>query len=125
MIIVKILWVSNYPMTEEQLEDLKRIYPDAYKVEIVVPDISPFDVSKIIKHLELCDALAINVPIPVLTKLLKSVDTPKNILVPEYNSIYTGKKIKDELTYTMKEEHLIKHLYWKKAKLEICYEVLK
>ena len=71
----KILWVSRHQMTEEQLDDLKRIYGE---FELVKFDQTVSNVKEIIEAGKNCDILAVVLPPALLADLVIHV-TMKNL----------------------------------------------
>jgi len=73
----KILWVSRHQMTEEQLDDLKRIYGE---FELVKFDQTVSNVKEIIEAGKNCDILAVVLPPALLADLVNPRNNEKPVI---------------------------------------------
>lgn len=115
---MKILWVSRHELTNEQLEDLHRIYGD---FELMQLDKTIKDIKEILQIK--ADVYAVVLPINLLIKLKNS--TTSDIIQSVSERIVTENKILNPATNVYEPQYMFKHLYWEKIiKAEIQTEQL-
>lgn len=69
----KILWLSRHQMTEEQINELIKIYGDV----IIIQDNKQINnVEELLQDIESMDVLAVVLPIEMVGELLKITDKP-------------------------------------------------
>ena len=115
----KILWVSRHQMTNEQLNDLHRIYGEFSLTQFdqTVETIESF----LTFH---ADVYAVVLPLQLLADLKKATDA--EIIQPVSGRVRTeSAKYHNQASDTLETEYIFKHLYWQKInRLELETEKL-
>lgn len=102
VVMKKILWVSRHAMTQEQSEDLERIYG---KSEIIQYDKTVENVKNILRND--IDVYAVVLPVNLISDLRKSTDS--EIIQSVSGRVSTGRTDVNNET-----EYIFRHLYWQK-----------
>ncbi len=114
VIIKKILWVSRHTMTNEQRDDLDRIYT---KCEIIQFDETINDVTVLLEFN--ADVYAVVLPLDLVAHL--KISTSADIIQPVSGRVKSEKLILNNATGKYENEYVYKHLYWqliKKCEIE-------
>ena len=118
----KILWVSRHQMTEEQLDDLKRIYGE---FELVKFDQTVSNVKEIIEAGKNCDILAVVLPPALLADLVNPRNNEKPVIRAIASRVETGNKILNPATGKKELEYKFVHVAWEQVlKIEIITKKL-
>ena len=105
-------------MTEEQSEDIKRIYGES---EIIQYDSTVTDIDDILKYK--ADVYAVFLPLNLISELMKKTDAI--IIQPVSGRVSTGGQVFNKAAGKMETEYAYKHLYWQKIiKIEVITEKL-
>lgn len=119
----KILWVSRHQMTEEQLDDLKRVYGE---FELVKFDQTVSNVKEIIEAGKNCDILAVVLPPALLADLVNPRNNEKPVIRAIASRVETGNKILNPATGQKELEYRFVHVAWERVlKIEIITEKLQ
>lgn len=102
VVMKKILWVSRHAMTQEQSEDLERIYG---KSEIIQYDKTVENVKNILRND--IDVYAVVLPVNLISDLRKITDS--EIIQSVSGRVSTGRTDVNNET-----EYIFRHLYWQK-----------
>lgn len=94
-------------MTNEQLNDLQRIYKN---FEIIQYDKTVADVNDILKFN--ADVYAVVLPLNLISELLAA--TSSEIIQPVSGRVETGEKILNKASSQLESEYVYKHVYWQK-----------
>lgn len=94
-------------MTDEQINDLQRIYQE---FEIIQYDKTVTDVNAILKFD--ADVYAVVLPLNLISELLAS--TSSEVIQPVSGRVDTGEKILNKASSQLESEYVYKHLYWQK-----------
>ena len=86
-----ILWISRHTMTQEQENDLKRIYGEDIKIKQY--DNTVNSVNEIVTIGEDCDILAVVLPPTIIMDLVNPRNNTKPVIRSCMNRIETGKMI--------------------------------
>jgi len=119
---IKILWLSRHSLTNESIEDLKRIYGEM--LEIFPYTNSVLSSEEIIEIGKDCDILAVVLPPAILKDLVDSRKNTKPIIRAKANRVETGWMI---ISPTGEEEKEFKfvHAGWEQIlKFEIITKEL-
>lgn len=106
---MQILWVSRHSMTEEQINDLNRIYGDN---EIIQMDETVKNVEQILSYNS--DVYAVVLPIDFIADLCSN--TSKDVIRPISKRVKTNGEIINPATGKMETEYIYKHEGWQKIK---------
>lgn len=98
----KILWLSKHDLTNDQIEDLKKIYGN---IEITKVDMTVNDGKTVVEIGRNFDILAVVLPIHIQEQLLKLTNKP--VISCKNDRIPTGNKTDNGET-----EYKFKHNHW-------------
>lgn len=119
---MKILWLSRHTMTQEQLEDLNRIYG---KIEVKTFDKTISGWKDVVEAGEDCDVLAVVLPPAILADLTNPRNNTKPVIRAKANRVPTGKTIVNPATDKEEAEYRFEHAGWERVvKVEVVVEEL-
>lgn len=111
--MTKILWISRYTMTEEQINDLKKIYGLEIKIEHCTKQI--FSCQEIYNMAKDHNVVGIVLPIHILGELMdieKNRECHTQIIHAVSNRVETGKWIINPANGEKEKEYMFSHAYW-------------
>ena len=120
---MKVLWFSRHTMTQDQLDDLRRIYGE----ELEVKQVSSTAVSykDILEAGDGCDVLAVVLPPAILADLTNPRNNQKPVIRAIANRVPTGNKITNPATGKLEDEFKFEHAGWERViKIEVVTERL-
>lgn len=118
----KILWLSRYALTVDQMNDLKRIYGEV-NIKHVSKQVSNW--KEVVELGEDCSVLAVALPQNLLAELIKPKNNTKPVIRSNASWVETGRKIINPATGMEEDEKAFSHLGWQKIiKLELVVEEL-
>lgn len=107
----KILWISRHSMTDEQENDLIRIYKH---IEITKYDRTISSAGEI-RDAGDYDVYAVVLTAELIASLKKILPPEKEILQPVSERIFTGRTIVNPATGAEEKEYEYKHRCWRKV----------
>ena len=120
---MKVLWFSRHTMTQEQLDDLKRIYGEQIEIKQVSESAASF--KDVLQHGDDCDVLAVVLPPAILADLTNPRNNQKPVIRAIANRVPTGNKITNPATGKLEDEFKFEHAGWERViKIEVVTERL-
>lgn len=120
--MTKILWLSRHIMTQEQIDDLTRIYGE---IEVKTLDQSVSGWEDVVKAGADCDVLAVVLPPAILADLTDPRHNSKPVIKSKAIRIATGNTVFNPATGKNESEYKYKHGGWERViKIEIVTEAL-
>lgn len=114
---MKILWLSRHNMTNEQLNDLKRIYGEDIEIKHHTDPVK--DWKEVVEIGSDCDVLAVVLPVNILMQLTNNYNK-KPIIRSITSRTETGKLITNKATGQLEKEFMFVHAGWEQVlKIEI------
>lgn len=120
---MRVLWFSRHTMTQDQLDDLRRIYGK----DLEVKQVSSTAVSykDILTVGDDCDVLAVVLPPAILADLTNPRNNQKPVIRAIANRVPTGNKITNPATGKLEDEFKFEHAGWERViKIEVVTERL-
>lgn len=118
----KVLWLSRHGMTQEQQEDLIRIYGE---VEIITSDQSVSGWRDVVELGKECDILAVVLPPTIIADLVNPRNNQKPVIRAIANRVATGAMVVNPATGKEETEYRFEHAGWEKVlKIEVVTERL-
>lgn len=119
---MKILWLSKYAMTEEQINDLKRIYGEIQIKNFNQTVSSWKDVTEAGAD---CNILAVDFPLAILADLMNCRNNNKPVIRAKVNMVPTEKTVVNPVTGKEETEYRFEHAGWERIlKVEVVVEQL-
>mgnify|MGYP004659869589 FL=1 len=119
---MKVLWFSRYTMTQDQLDDLRRIYGEDLEVKQVSSAVVSY--KDILTVGDDCDVLAALLPPTILADLTNPRNNQKPVIRAIVNRVPTGNKITNPATGKLEDEFKSEHGGWERVKIEVVTERL-
>lgn len=120
--MTKILWLSRHTMTEEQVNDLERIYGE---IEVKTFDQSVNGWKDVVEAGTDCDVLAVVLPPAILADLTNPRNNTKPVIRAKAKRVPTGNTIVNPATGKEEVEYRFEHGGWEKVvKIEVVVEAL-
>ena len=118
----KVLWLSRHQMTNEQIEDLERMYGE---VEVKNFDKSVRGWKDVVEAGADCDVLAVVLPPAILADLTNPRNNGKPVIRARANRVPTGNTIINPATGKEETEYRFQHVAWERViKFDIVVEKL-
>lgn len=117
-----IFWLSRHALTEEQLNDLNRIYGD---VEVKPYDKTVSSWKDVVEAGKDCDVLAVVLPPAILADLTNPRNNKKPVIRAKANRVPTGRTVVNPATGKEETEYCFQHAGWERVvKIEVVVEAL-
>lgn len=107
----KILWVSRHTMTQEQKDDLKRIFGDT---DITQYDSTVSDVSEIVSAGKF-DVYAVVLTAELTANLMRIIPEGAQVIQPVSERVFTGRTIINPATGTEENDYEYRHKCWRRV----------
>ena len=122
IIMMNILWLSRHVMTDEQLQDLIRIYGE---VQVTSYNQSVSSWKDVVTAGEDCDILAVVLPPAILGDLINPRNNSKPVIRAVANRVATGNTVVNPASGAEETEYRFQHVAWEQIKkIEIITERL-
>ena len=116
--MTKVLFLSRHSMSDEQLQDLKRIYGEDVTVKTVSEIVSHY--TDVMAYGEGCDVFAVVLPPAILADLVNPRNNNKPVIRSVMNRVKTGNQ-----TSTGEDEYRFVFDHWERVvKIEVVTERL-
>ena len=120
--MMNILWLSRHVMTDEQLQDLIRIYGE---VQVTSYNQSVSSWKDVVTAGEDCDILAVVLPPAILGDLINPRNNSKPVIRAVANRVATGNTVVNPASGAEETEYRFQHVAWEQIKkIEIITERL-
>ena len=121
--VKSVLWFSRHNMTEDQIDDLKRIFGSDVTIHHVSANAASFkDVLEAGKD---DDVLAVVLPPALLADLTNPRNNTKPVIRAIANRVPTGKQVINPATGKLEDEFKFEHAGWERVlKIEVVTERL-
>ena len=120
---MRVLWFSRHTMTQDQLDDLRRIYGEDIEVKQVSS--TAVNYKDILTVGDDCDILAVVLPPAILADLTNPRNNRKPVMRAIANRVPTGNKITNPATGKLEDEFKFEHAGWERViKIEVVTERL-
>ena len=120
--MTKVLWLSRHTMTQEQVDDLTRIYGE---IEVKTFDQSVSGWKDVVEAGTDCDVLAVVLPPAILADLTNPRNNSKPVIRAKANRVATGNTIVNPATGKEESEYKFEHAGWERVvKIEVVVEAL-
>ena len=119
----KIAWISRHDMTEDQIDDLRRIYGSNIVVE--KHDITAHSYRDVLEASKDADIMAVVLPPNILADLVNPQNNEKPVIRAISSREKTGKLVLNQATGQNEEEYRFVHGGWEQVeKIEIIVKKL-
>lgn len=116
--VKKILWFSRHTMTQDQFNDLKRIYGEEIEVKQVSESASSY--KDVLAAGEDCQVLAVVLPPAMLADLTNPRNNTKPVIRAIANRVPTGNMVVNPATQKEEQEFRFEHAGWEQVlKVEV------
>lgn len=120
---MRVLWFSRHTMTQDQLDDLRRIYGE--DLEVKQASSTAVSYKDILTVGDDCDVLAVVLPPAILADLTNPRNNQKPVIRAIANRVPTGNKITNPATGKVEDEFKFEHAGWERViKIEVVTERL-
>ena len=121
--VKSVLWFSRHNMTEDQIDDLKRIFGSDVTIRHVSANAASFkDVLEAGKD---DDVLAVVLPPALLADITNPRNNTKPVIRAIANRVPTGKQVINPATGKLEDEFKFEHAGWERVlKIEVVTERL-
>lgn len=120
--VTKVLWFSRHNMTDDQINDLHRIYGE---IEVTHISTSASSFKDVLEAGEDCEVLAVVLPPAMLADLTNPLNNKKPVIRAIANRVPTGNRIINPATGREEDEYKFVHDGWELVKkVEVVTERL-
>lgn len=120
---MRVLWFSRHTMTQDQLDDLRRIYGE--DLEVKQASSTAVSYKDILTVGDDCDVLAVVLPPALLADLTNPRNNQKPVIRAIANRVATGNQVINPATGKLEDEFKFVHAGWEKVvKIEVVTERL-
>ena len=121
--VKSVLWFSRHNMTEDQINDLKRIFGSDITIHHVSPNAS--SVRDVLEAGKDDDVLAVVLPPALLADLTNPRNNVKPVIRAIANRVPTGQQVINPATGKLEDEFKFEHAGWERViKIEVVTERL-
>ena len=121
--VKSVLWFSRHNMTEDQIDDLKRIFGSDVTIHHVSANAASW--KDVVEAGANDDVLAVVLPPALLADLTNPLNNQKPVIRAIANRVATGKQVVNPATGKLEDEFKFEHAGWERViKIEVVTERL-